>query len=166
MGVGIVMALLLALGACSSSGSETTADSPARVSLQMRPVEKIVPPGTELTAGWTVLDSSQPDGTRYAVGPVAISERDVSRARAREIQPEGRVVDLTLTRHGTKALHRLAQERYPLRAPQNSVAIVVDGKVQSAPAFQTPTFEGGRVQIDRLGLTEDQAKQLAGSLHR
>jgi len=49
---------------------------------------------------------------------------------------------LSLKSAGEKAFNQLAQVSFPKTPPQNAVAIVLDGVVQSAPAFQTPSFTG------------------------
>jgi preprotein translocase subunit SecD len=56
------------------------------------------------------------------------------------------VVLLDLTSDGLKKFNDLAQSSFGQPSPQNEVAIVLDGQVQSNPAFQEPTFDG-TVQI-------------------
>jgi preprotein translocase subunit SecD len=70
------------------------------------------------------------------------------------------VVNLSLKDDGAAAFNKLAQESYPKQPPQNAVAIVLDGVVQSAPAFNEPNFEGGNVQISG-SFGESDAKDLA-----
>ena len=73
---------------------------------------------------------------------------------------QGWAIALKLSADGTAAFDALARESYPKSPPQNSVAIVLDGIVQTAPAFQAETFDGGEVQISG-SFTEAEAKQLA-----
>ena len=56
----------------------------------------------------------------------------------------------------------LAAELFPKQSPQNSVAIVLDGVVQTAPAFQTSSFTGA-VQISG-NFTRAEAEALAAAL--
>jgi preprotein translocase subunit SecD len=160
------VALVLAMGACDSSGSEstTTRRSGPRASLQMRPVLMNAVHGAVSGPGQTVLEPARPNGVDYVVGPVALSERDVDAAKAFDQPSQGWAVHLTLTSDGTRKLNRLAQQLYPKQPPQNSVAIVVDGKVQSAPVFTEPSYEGGRVEMFVEGMTAPQAKAMAASL--
>jgi preprotein translocase subunit SecD len=137
----------------------------------MRPVVVMLPPPSEVEGqaigpgpGYDVLDgTAASNGIRYGVGPVTLTERDVAGAHARKVPAVGWVVDLELNRHGSRALNDLAAELYPKQPPQNAVAIVVDGKVQSAPAFQETRFLGGQVEMAG-GYTARQAKRLAASL--
>jgi preprotein translocase subunit SecD len=43
---------------------------------------------------------------------------------------------------GRTRFNQLAQQSFPKQPPQNSVAIVLDGVVQSAPRFNEPNFPG------------------------
>jgi preprotein translocase subunit SecD len=172
--IGLGVALVLAVTACDSSSdsaSTTTTRAAPRASLEMRPVVLMLPPPSEsegqavgVGPGYDLLDgTAAANGIRYGVAPAELTERDVADARAHRVPGVGWVVDLTLTRDGMRALDAMAEELYPKSAPQNSVAIVVDGTVQSAPVFQEPRFRGGQVQISG-SYTEDQAKAVAASL--
>ncbi len=97
---------------------------------------------------------------RYQLGPAAFTGRGVSGASA-DFQggTQGWVVILKLRDDGAASFNQLAQESYPKSPPQNSVAIVLDGIVQSAPAFQEPSFSGD-VQISG-DFSETEARDLA-----
>ncbi len=98
---------------------------------------------------------------RYQLGPAALTGKEVSGAKARYVGgTNGWVVDLSLKDSGATKFNQLAATSYPKQAPQNAVAIVLDSIVQSAPAFQTPSFEGGNVQISG-NFSESDAKDLA-----
>jgi len=71
----------------------------------------------------------------------------VTSADARFNAGQGWAVNLSLNSEGSTKFNQLAAESYPKTPPQNAVAIVLDGVVQSAPRFDTPNFEGGQVQI-------------------
>ena len=77
---------------------------------------------------------------RLLLGPTELTGDDVASAK-RELQT-GYVVLMTLTSDGLDKFNELASSSYGQASPQNRVAIVLDGEVQSDPAFQSPTFDG------------------------
>jgi len=79
---------------------------------------------------------------RYFLGPAALTGKDTSGAKSRFIQGQGYGVDLSLKDSGRTRFNQLAQQSFPKQPPQNSVAIVLDGVVQSAPRFNEPNFPG------------------------
>jgi preprotein translocase subunit SecD len=100
------------------------------------------------------------ESARYYLGPAALTGSGVRSARARFLGgTDGWVVLLRLNGDGRDKFNALAKESYPKEAPQNSVAIVLDSVVQSAPAFRTDTFDGD-VQISG-DFTETEARDLA-----
>jgi len=97
-----------------------------------------------------VLPGLETDGeprVRYYLGPTAMTGRDTGGADSEFAQGEGYGVNLDLTESGLEKFNQLAGEAFPKPPPQNSVAIVLDGVVQSAPAFQQPTFDQNGVLI-------------------
>ncbi len=70
----------------------------------------------------------------------------VTGATARYSQGQGWAVDLTLNSVGSQKFNALAAASFGKPPPTDEVAIVLDGVVQSAPAFQTSSFQGN-VQI-------------------
>jgi preprotein translocase subunit SecD len=101
---------------------------------------------------------------RYQLGPAAFTGKGVSSAKAEFLGgQQGWVVVLSLKSAGEKAFNQLAQVSFPKTPPQNAVAIVLDGVVQSAPAFQTSNFSGD-VQITG-NFSETDAKDLATVLN-
>jgi preprotein translocase subunit SecD len=113
----------------------------------------------------TVVLPSRPvkgkPGPRYELGPTALTGKGVSTAKSRFAGgSDGWVVDLTLNSDGASKFNQLAAESFPKQQPQNAVAIVLDGVVQSAPAFRTSSFQGGQVQISG-GFSQGGAKDLA-----
>lgn len=139
-------------------------------------------PGTETTTTTaapgevptTTLADDQPDkevvlpgrdtgdqALRYQLGPAALTGREVDSANARYVGgTQGWIVELSLKSSGAEKFNALAAESYPKQSPQNQVAIVLDGVVQSAPQFQEPNFEGGNVSISG-DFSEGEAKDLA-----
>ncbi len=139
-------------GATTSSSSTTTTTNPIKTSTP-----------AEDTAGATVILPGRGTGTkavRYQLGPAALTGKGVSGAKASFLGgTQGWVVDLSLRSDGSTAFNNLAKASYPKQPPQNAVAIVLDGVVQSAPAFQTNSFSGD-VQISG-NFSEGDAKDLA-----
>jgi preprotein translocase subunit SecD len=169
---GLVFACVLIAG-CDSSDSQsatTTTLLHKRTSLQVRPVIWVAPPsqgGETIGAGpgYDVVTAAPSLGAPdYGVGAVAMTEKDVRRARARSLPGQGWVVDLSLAPSGVRAMKKLVAELYPNQPPQNSIAIVVDGKVVTAPAFQRNSFSGHEVQISNSHLNRQSAQALAASL--
>jgi preprotein translocase subunit SecD len=142
----------------------TTSSTDATTTTTTTPIKNSTP--AEDTAGATVLlpgrpKDGKPSQISYQLGPATITGKGVSGAKAEFLGgAQGWVVNLSLKDDGATAFNKLAQESYPKQAPQNSVAIVLDGIVQSAPAFQTNNFSGGSVQISG-GFSESEAKDLA-----
>ena len=111
---------------CSSTDNETPADTPE-----------------------SVLITCDRDGiARYVLAPAKVIGRDVSGATA-AIDPQsasGWFVSLDFTGDGTKKFGQLTQDVVGLPAPQNQVAIVLDGVVVSAPRINEAIL-GGQAQI-------------------
>jgi preprotein translocase subunit SecD len=85
---------------------------------------------------------------RYVLAPAVVIGRDVSGATA-AIDPQslsGWFVSLDFTSDGTKKFGQLTQDVVNLPAPQNQVAIVLDGVVVSAPRINEAIL-GGQAQI-------------------
>ena len=163
--------VLVLLTACTGGGNEdatpsssrppTEADAQQPNRIELRPVLALLPPGGAVVeAGDLVLPALGEAPLRYALGPVALTGRDAVRAKVEEHGTPGWVVVLQLTDEGTAKLNRLARDLFPRSPPQNSVAIVVDGVVQAAPAFSEPSFLGGGIVISG-NFTEAEAKALA-----
>jgi preprotein translocase subunit SecD len=84
---------------------------------------------------------------RLYLGPTELTGEGVDDAKSRFAQGEGYTVDMSLNDQGQAAFNALAGESFPRPPPQNQVAIVLDGVVQSNPAFQQASFPSGEVQI-------------------
>lgn len=112
------------------------------------------------TPGTTLLRSR--DGTTYAVAPAAITG-GVTTAKAM-YQPggSGYVVNLRFDRESQRKFDALARRSIDRPPPQNSVALVIDDVVQSAPSFQATAFPDG-VQISS-DFTKREAEALAAAL--
>ena len=145
-----------AAGATSSSTAATTTTTNPNNPKSSTPAED--------TAGATVILPGRGTGkeaVRYQLGPAALTGKDVSGAKAvyNPGSGQGWTVDLSLKSSGQTLFNQLAKTSFPKQQPQNSVAIVLDGVVQSAPAFQTSNFDGD-VSISG-NFSESDAKDLA-----
>lgn len=136
----------------SSTAATTTTTNPTATST----------PAEDQADATVILPARKSDEApiRYQLGPAALTGKGVSGAKAQFVGgAEGWTVELSLKDDGQTAFNQLAQVSYPKQPPQNAVAIVLDGIVQSAPAFQTDSFNGS-VQISG-NFSEGDAKDLA-----
>ncbi len=94
---------------------------------------------------------------RLFLGKTVMTGKDTSGAKAQFQSPDWSVV-LNLKGSGHTKFNALAAASFPKAAPQNSVAIVLDGEVQSYPKFNTATFPG---DVSITGsFTQGEAKDL------
>ncbi|MGA1362046.1 MAG: protein translocase subunit SecD [Ilumatobacteraceae bacterium] len=141
------------------TGATPPADTPAT---DTPPTDTTVPAGTGLEPGQEVLLANKGDAV-YLVGPVAATGKVFEKEAAPEISNGGWVVNVSLRggSDGEDQWNSLAQKCYSGDAtcPTKQIAIVLDGKVISAPVVQTPQFNGS-VQISG-DFTEAEAADLA-----
>jgi preprotein translocase subunit SecD len=81
------------------------------------------------------------NGALY-VGPARITGADVRSAGRDHAPGLGWVVDLRLKKSGMATFNRMATDLFGKDSPGDQVALVVDGKVVSNPAFQSSSFSG------------------------
>ena len=178
-----LLALVIA-AACGStpdkpppSGSTVASNDGA---FQLRPVVEVVPRSaaawdqTELTCAdrgeWlrhcvgAALEAPRivllgPAGDKYVLGPRIVDASDVENAAADPDAPpsSGWSVSVNLTADGTAALETATETTVGSR-----IAIVVDGRIVSAPTVQAPITSGNVVVTS--GLTEREARSLASRL--
>ncbi|MEI8000423.1 MAG: protein translocase subunit SecD [Actinomycetes bacterium] len=79
--------------------------------------------------------------TRLLLGPTQLTGSDVASAKSEFVSPNYGV-SMTLTSGGLGKFNTLAAKSYGRNAPNNEVAIALDGVVQSNPAFQAASFSG------------------------
>lgn len=77
---------------------------------------------------------------RLLLGPTELTGKDVDKAKSR-FQNEY-IVLVTLTGDGLDKFNALAAKSFGQTPPQDQVAIVLDGIVQSNPSFREPNFDG------------------------
>ena len=99
---------------------------------------------------------------RFLLGPTALTGKDVSSASSQFQTGTGYAVIMNLTGTGQTKFNTLAAKSYGQTSPTDEVAIVLDGVVQSNPAFQTASFSGP-VQITggSNGFSQGDASDLA-----
>lgn len=105
------------------------------------------------------LRDGQGGAPRLLLGPTELTGNGVDSARSRFAQGQGYAVSVRFTNKGATAFDALAAASFPKNPPENQVAIVLDGVVQSAPAFQAASFSGD-VQITG-SFTPEEASDLA-----
>ena len=100
-----------------------------------------------------------PAGDKYVLGPGIVDANDVENAAAVPDAPpsSGWSVSVNLTGDGTAALQTATETTVGSR-----IAIIVDGRIVSAPTVQTPIASGDVVVTS--GLTEREARSLATRL--
>lgn len=97
----------------------------------------------------------------YTLGPLALDARHVASAAVSfQAGGDGYGVDIVLTADGLRRFNALAAQSYGQPAPGNQVAIVVEGRVVSAPALQTDHFDAGGVRVSG-SLSKDEAQRAA-----
>ncbi len=97
---------------------------------------------------------------RLYLGPTRLTGNDVNSGKSRFAQGEGYTVDLELKDSGQQKFNKLAGESFPKSPPQNRVAIVLDGVVQSSPSFREASYPDNTVQISG-NFTPGEAEDLA-----
>ena len=160
-----------AIGAPAAATTSTTVATPATASTTApattptsAPVATQAPPNTtpeqDKRGATVILPGRKALGPRYELGPTALTGKLVTSARAQfEGGTSGWVVLIGFNSEGAAKFNALAAASFPKQAPQNAVAIVLDGVVQSAPAFQTASFQGD-VQISG-NFSQTEAEDLA-----
>jgi hypothetical protein len=76
---------------------------------------------------------------------------------------DGVGLDIELTTDGLARFNALAQQLYGAVSPQNEVAVVVDGRVVSAPRFNTNHFDSAAIRVSG-GFTDARARELAAAI--
>jgi preprotein translocase subunit SecD len=108
------------------------------------------------------------NGVKYALGPVEIEGSDISDATAGMATTQqgsstgAWVVDLKFNDQGTQEFAAVTQRLYGLQGVQNQFAVVLDGKVITAPTTQA-VITDGNAQISG-SFTQESAQSLADQL--
>ena len=167
-----LIGFVLLLGACGSGGSEPSSSpsSPSsepsgRAALEVRPITALLPPGdpTVPADADTVVEPASGNGLRYALGPAALSGPIVRRAAAKDLGGNGQswIVDIRLTPSATRQLEALGRRLADQPPPGNSVAILVDGMMESQTTYDPSSTAFDSIQIAGP-LTGKQARDARG----
>jgi len=152
----------------TTSGAPTTTESaPPELDLQLRPVLGIAnatggqctqPPPPTPTASSPADVCSQDRILLYSLGPAQVTGAEVTGldATMTERTPQ---VQVKLDAGGGAALTRLTAEGMQKPVPQNQLAIVSHGRVQSAPTI-TDTIDGAVLVITGFGSVGDAQKAI------
>lgn len=127
--------------------------------LEFRPVLEVLPPET------TPCEAPGEEAC-YVLGPETVDEEAVESAEAgRDQALEAWTVNLVLTEAGIDAFNTLAASCFATTSvcPTQTVAIVLDGAVISAPQIQVPEFERDAITVSGT-LDQAQAEELALAL--
>ncbi|HEX7166304.1 MAG TPA: hypothetical protein VF230_04915 [Acidimicrobiales bacterium] len=151
------LALGLVLVATSACGDEPRVERLPRQAFAIRPVEATAAPPCEPEANVFTFDNG---GTVECLqlGPVAVDAHGIAKARYEEPTPGTHTVVVTLTEDGLAAFNELTSKSVGKR-----VAIVANGRVQTAPTVQEPTFTG---DVSITGASEAPMRALATLLER
>jgi len=150
----VLLAAAVGLGVWRMQSDGTTSRHAKTVSVtrdpsrfQMRPVLAI---GNAPCAPGSFPGRAQPGSATtacYTLGAVALDARDVALATISTLPQDGVGIDLNLTPAGMEKFNTLAASGYGRPSPQNQVALVVDGTVESAPQFNTSHFDNNGVRL-------------------
>lgn len=109
-------------------------------------------------AGWLC---SQDESAAYLVVPAAVTADDVASAEAASGPGSDWEIHVTFTDSGLQKFGQLTSDASS-RDPQGAVALVIDGRVQSAPVVMQAITRGTLILAGRW--TEEEAKALVASL--
>ena len=112
----------------------------------------------------TIVACDKSGASKYILGPAEVVGRDISKAAAGIDQQGGNqwYVNLTFNGDGTKKFGAVTSRITSLPAPQNQLAIVLDGLVVSAPSIRE-AIPSGNAQITG-SFTQVEANNLANVL--
>ncbi|MDQ1128543.1 protein translocase subunit SecD [Microbacterium sp. SORGH_AS_0888] len=110
------------------------------------------------------LITCEADGSvKYILGPVEIDGSSITDASAGlNSQNNQWVINIVFDAKGTAAFTEISQRLYPLQAPRNQFAFVLDGSVLSAPSMNA-IITDGKPQISG-SFTQESSKTLADQL--
>lgn len=174
--MGLVLIAVLAIGAIvllrnndDKPAVDKIATRPSTPeAVQFRPVLKAEANGCSASTSPSPSPSPSPngtscgsDGTRYTLGKVALDGTHVSKVEAALASNNSAwVVNLILDDEGSKSFEQLTAGLATKTPPQNQLAIVVRGKVVTAPAVMS-AIPGGKIQLSSNFTRADAEKTAA-----
>ncbi|HEU5155399.1 MAG TPA: hypothetical protein VFU43_00245 [Streptosporangiaceae bacterium] len=161
--------VLIAVAAIAATALVTTAimlgtgigDDASRSAMPLR-IEQVV----ASSAGACVDGAGVPSSDGTTCYQLTTGGLTIARFQKVEVMPSavsrGWLILLTLRPDDGVAFERLTTQVHQARPPRNQLALVVDGRVISAPTVQGP-ISGGKVQIEG-NFTRDAAQHIADQL--
>ncbi|MFC1404713.1 MULTISPECIES: protein translocase subunit SecD [Streptacidiphilus] len=167
---GTAAAAAAASSSAAAAASLTTGTVPADLTTQFANLDcskaaQRVDHQTDTTKDAVACSSDASAGyyIKYALGPVAVPGTDISSASAGiSTQNGGWQVNLNFTSSGGSKFTTVTTALAKNTTPANQFAIVLDGKVQSAPSVSS-AITGGQAQITG-SFTQEEATSLANVL--
>ncbi|TDO46423.1 hypothetical protein EV643_111276 [Kribbella sp. VKM Ac-2527] len=166
--LGLVLVAVLVTGAVlllRNDNSESAGSGPATKpaipeAVQFRRVIKTEPGVCETPSASTACGS---DGSRYTLGKIELDGSHVTEVTAAAGQDTTAwYVNLSLDQEGGQLFGQLTTELAAKTPPANQLAIVVRGRVVSAPVVMSP-ITGGKVQISS-NFSKQDAENLASEI--
>ncbi len=172
----------------ATGSAKPSATPPAPPPQPADQIQGTVPP--ELQQAWDTLDCTSEEvrnrgdlsakdkptvscerngSVKYALGPAEVEGTMLKGAEAQLDSTAGGgttgqwIVSLSFDGKGTKAFADSTRKLFGKQAPENAFAIVLDGKVVSAPAINDGPITGGSAQIEG-SFTQREATDLANVL--
>jgi hypothetical protein len=157
----VLLGVLVLLVLRADDGTADGAPASAPKAVEFRRVVKATPGGCASPASGSGGVVCGADGTSYTLGSVELDGKHVSQVTARDSNGSW-VVALELDDEGGRLFGQLTAELAKQPPPANQLAIVVDGKVVSAPTVMS-AITGGEVEISS-GFTQQEAQKLAADI--
>jgi preprotein translocase subunit SecD len=130
--------------------------------LQIRPVLALAPAESGCSAAPVEADTQvtacDADGNVYTLGPAVATAADVTSASA---DPGAASIVIQLGSEGSAALLAATTHAADAPPPRDQIALVIDGKVLSAPSARSPIADG---QLQISGLSSVEAGALVARL--
>lgn len=152
--------VLLRISDSNQSGSTPTT-KPAPEAVQFRRIVKTEPGACATTSATTTTPDGTAcgsDGVRYTLGKVELDGSRVSEVKA--ALRDTWYVGLSLDQEGARLFDRLTTDLAAQTPPQNQLAIVIHGRVVTAPTVSAP-ITGGKVEITGNFTKKDAEKLVA-----
>jgi len=109
-----------------------------------------------------IVGTDRNSKNRFLLGPTAMTGKGVSSAKSQFAAGKGYVVIMNLNALGSQQFNALAAKSFGQTPPTDQVAIVLDGVVQSNPAFQAASFSGPvEISGGSNGFSQSDATDLA-----
>ncbi len=154
-------AVFAACGGSSSSGSpSTTAQTAGR--FEVRPVIGRDPQPCRV--GQLLLAPVHQSAVCLTLGATALNGADVASVSVSSQSTDGPGIDIRLTTDGLTRVNALARRLYGAPSPMGEAALLVDGRVFSAPRFNIDHFDATGIRISGSFASEADARHVASAI--